>query len=170
MRMLPLLCAVAITIALSACDQNKKDEKVTVTTPGGNVTVSGGNGNFTMKSSDGKSSVEIASNGGASTDKVPGFVSVYPGSTVVSTVIGAEAAGGGGMVIYTTKAAPDEVIAFHKKNAEGAGLAETMNMTTQGSMSFTATDKASKRTVQVTVTKSDDGTTQAQAVWSSGGD
>jgi len=168
MRALSILCVVAVALPAAAC--GKKEEKnVTVTTPEGNVTMSQSGGKFTVNADNGKSSVTIASNGAASAASVPAYVSVYPGAKVVSTVVGAGNGNGGGMVVYTTSAAPEDVIAFHKKLAEGAGLAQTATMNMQGTLSYTASDEKTKRTMQVTVTKNGDGATQAEAVWSSGG-
>jgi len=168
MRVLPVLCAVAVAFLVASC--GKKEEKnVTVSTPEGNVSVSSGGGQVTMQSDNGKSSVTIASNGSASAASVPSYVSVYPGAKVTSTVIGAGGGNGGGMVIYTTDASPDAVIAFHKKQAEGAGLKQTVDMNMQGTLTYAATDEKTKHSMQVTVTKADGGMTQAEAVWSSGG-
>ena len=114
--------SAATCLLLASCDQNSSsksndftvkgdDGNVTINANGqkfsmkagdgksGNFTMSGDNGHFTMKASDGKQSVEINASGDTANLKLPGFVVLYPGGKVQSTVIDAGAHGGGGIVL-----------------------------------------------------------------------
>ncbi len=55
----------------------------------------------------------------------PAYAQVFPGAAVSSRVTGTNGGGVGGMVAYTTKASPEEVLDFYRKAAKAAGLAAT---------------------------------------------
>ena len=139
---IPLLLVAASAMLMSGCDQNKsvtvkdKDGDVTISANGqqfhvhandgkqSDVTVSGSGGNVTVHSTDGNATVEVNAAGVNVGGKLPGFVNIYPGAKVVSTVNGGSTGNGGGTVAFETGAAPADVIGFYKQKASGAGFTQ----------------------------------------------
>lgn len=155
----PLVCLVA----LAGCDRNK-DRTVTVSGSNGTVTMSGNGEHFTVKDEKGNQTVEVNANGGGVPSNLPGFVSVYPGASVQSSVVGNGSSGTGGTIVIKTSASIADVIAFYKQKATANGFSETMNMATGGTTMFTAGSKDNKHTIEV-IASTSDGATQAQVIW-----
>jgi len=139
----------AATALLAGCDQKPKEENhVSIAGKEGNVTISGNGQHMTMKADNGA--------------KMPDFAPLYPGAKVEATVTASE--NGGGTVSFKTTAQPAEIIAFYKQKTGAAGLAEKLNMSSEGNLTFMAAAADGKKTVQVIAAKADTGS-QVQVYW-----
>ncbi len=155
-------------LALASC--GKSDEKtVVVNDKGDKVTVSGNGQQFSVKSDDGKTTVNVNTSGVTSDLHLPAYVSVFPGAKVVSSANGMGTNGNGGMVLIETNAAPADVVAFYKKQGAAAGLTEKMSMTQQSATVLAYGTDDGKRSLEVTVNPGDNGAgSRAQVIWSGG--
>jgi hypothetical protein len=153
----------AATVLLAGCDQKSGNEEHHVSIAGkeGNVTISGNGQHMTMKADNGKTVVEVNSNG-IGNAKMPGFAPLYPGAKVEAAVTASE--NGGGTVSFQTTAQPADIIAFYKQKTGAAGLAEKLNMSSEGNLTFMAADADGKKTVQVVAAKADSGS-HVQVYW-----
>ena len=176
-----LLALGATVIALAGCDQGKnvtikdKNGSVVVSANGrhvtvhstdgkdGDVTINGNGTNYTVHSSDGNSTVEVNTNGVNVSGKLPGFVNIYPGAKVISSVNGGSSNGGGGTVAFETGAAPATVIGFYKEKASASGFQQNLDANDSGSLIYSAT--SGTKTIQVLASKDSTGT-HAQVTWS----
>ena len=134
--------------AMVITDQNGKTTSLTTTGEGANA-------GMEMKSSEGTMKI------GASSDKAPDWVPVYPGASPQSTFSTSSGAEQTGSYAFVTKDAADKVIAFYGDSLKSAGFAVS-NMTTNsdgkvGGM-VSGEDKANKRTVVVGLGSETDGT------------
>ena len=104
----------------------------------------------------------------AATDGPPAFASVYPGGEVDGPpVLATGPDGPGGLVTYLTDAKPETVIAFHRANAEAAGLSSVMAMNQGDARAYGAADD--KANLQVVAAPMPDGRTSVQLSWSAAG-
>ena len=129
-------------------DENGKSATLTASGEGANQ-------GLEVKSSEGTMKI------GAGADKAPDWVPVYPGSSPQSTFSASNAGEQSGSYTFTTSDAADKVISFYSDNLKAHGF-EVSNMTSNtggktGGM-VTGEDKASKRSVVVTLGGEDDGT------------
>jgi hypothetical protein len=119
------------------------------------TTSEGSSGGIEMKSSEG--TVKI----GASSDKAPGWVPAYPGSSPENTYSATNAGEQTGSFTFKTSDAAEKVIAFYSDTLKAHGFAVS-NMTgnTEGKTGgmVTGEDKTNKRTVMATIGTEDDGT------------
>ena len=129
-------------------------ESVAVSQSGDHMTMTGSNGE----------KVEIGDNQDVS-GKLPAYLPMYPGGQVKSSVFGNGKDGLGGMVMFHTNAAAADIIAFYKSKASAAGMADTMDMNSGGTILYAGNNDKTKETVQVAATKSNDGT-NVQLTWS----
>jgi hypothetical protein len=98
----------------------------------------------------------------------PGFAVVYPGGVVEADPVTASAAGAsGGLVTYVTDADPDAVIAFHRREAERAGLASVMAMNQGEARAYGAA--RDQNNLQVVASPTPEGRTSVQLSWSASG-
>jgi hypothetical protein len=161
MRSLTLALAAALALTVAGCGQKSEKKEVTVDTGNGKVTVNsnGNQGQMSITSNDGKSTIEF----NTANAKLPAFVPTYPGATVTNTITGTDGNGSGGTVVFTTADSPQTVIGFYKQRL--GGMKEAMAVTTGDAMMWSANDEANKRGVQITASKAGDGKTQAQVIW-----
>ncbi|HEY1614238.1 MAG TPA: hypothetical protein VGF97_11150 [Rhizomicrobium sp.] len=164
MRFLHLACL----LVLAGCDQNHHDQSkdaktVTIEGANGTVTISGNGTHYAVKSSHGSETVEISSNGAV--PSLPGFVPVYPGAKVVSSVVGAGGNGKGGTFVIEAGAPVDAVIGFYKGKMKSQGFSETMSLQSGASTMFSS--GSGKKSIEVVASASEGGT-RAQIVWSGG--
>jgi hypothetical protein len=160
------MLAVTATV-IAACGPS--DEKTVTNSDGSTVTAkteSDGSASYVAKSADGSTTVAMGT-GAAANAKTPAYAPVFPGATV-ETSVNANGANGGGMVMFKTNAAPSAVIAFYKKSAAASGLASQFDATNGDTMSYSAKDEKTNRTIAVVVTKAD-GVTSTQLTWSDHG-
>lgn len=94
---------------------------------------------------------------------LPDYAPLYPGAEVVTSITSEDAKSRGGMITYRTDAAPEEVVAFHRRAA--AGLPGAAEAGDGGTRSFGAGDLDGSRSVQVVAAPVGDLTT-VQLSWS----
>jgi hypothetical protein len=161
--------AVFVALSLSVCvivTGCGKSSEHTYASKDGNVTVSnsGDATHMTVNSANGTATVEFNSNGGVHA-AMPDFAPLYPGAKVTSSVVANNTNGSkGAQVAFTVDAPPSDVIAFYKKDADAAGLPQTLNMSQGDSMMLVA--GKDKKSLAVTVTKQDNGS-QVMVIWGS---
>lgn len=111
----------------------------------------------------------VADSGSLAAPGAPAFAILYPGATLDSpAVIASSPAGPGGLATYTTQAAPDDVIAFHREHAETAGLSSAMAMNQGDARAYGAANPSSGASLQVVASASGSGSTSVQLSWSAG--
>jgi len=140
--MRPILIAAAIVaVSLAACGKAEEKTKPGVkVSPGGTVTITGKDGAVVQSGPDVKADL-------------PEFAPLYPGSVPSGQVTSvASAEGSGGMFVYTAAATPEQVLGFYRERAKASGLGETAEMNMGAARMLSATDEASKRSLQVIVT------------------
>ncbi|TPW02178.1 MAG: hypothetical protein FD125_2183, partial [bacterium] len=100
----------------------------------------------------------------------PAFAVVYPGGTVEGPATVARGPDGpGGILSFTTEAAPDAVIDFYRQRAESAGLASVMAMNTGDARAYgAAASDGSGKLLRVVATPVEDGPTSVQLDWTAG--
>jgi hypothetical protein len=160
MRLFTIAMAIAAAALLAGCDQHP-DKTIKIKGKDGNVTISGNNEHMTVKSDDGKTTVEVNSNS-LGNQRLPDFAPAYPGAQVKVSV--ASPTEGGGTFAFETSDTPENVIAFYKDKAASAGLAEKLNMNTNGVVTYMAGAADDKKTLQV-ITTSTGASTNVQVTW-----
>lgn len=99
----------------------------------------------------------------------PAFADLYPGGVLdAPAVIASSAAGPGGLATYTTDADPDAVIAFHRAQAEAAGLSSANVMEQGEARAYGATSADGEKNLQVVASATEAGPTSVQISWSAG--
>ncbi|MNU78977.1 hypothetical protein D3C71_685810 [compost metagenome] len=108
--------------------------------------------------------------GAASIDGAPAFAALYPGAQADGpATVATGPTGPGGLIIFTTEAAPEAVVAFYRQRAEAAGLAPVMAMNQGEARAYgAAARKADGPTLQVVASPGEDGLTSVQLTWSAG--
>ena len=129
-------------------------ESVRVSDTGDHITMTGQNGE----------KIEIGGKQDVSA-KLPAYLPMYPGGEVKSSFFGNGKDGAGGVVMFHTKAAAQDVIAFYKQKATSAGMADAMDMNSGGTILYAGNNDKTKESVQVAATKSSDGA-DVQLTWS----
>ena len=154
------LIILAACLALAACGKSDKDKKEVIVSDGnGAVSVTGNGEHMTIKSDDGKTTVNINANGLGDV-KLPDYAPLYPGAKTQGMVTAKNESGG--TVAFETGASPQQVIDFYKQKTAAAGLAEKMNMAAGTGITFMASDD--KKTLQVVAAKTDSGS-HVQIFW-----
>jgi hypothetical protein len=122
-----------------------KGERATINAHG-----DGQNGSLEINGPDGSMKFGAGANA-----KMPDWVPVYPGATPTANFSMQGGDGSGGTFTYTTKDAPDAVIAFYNRTLTGNGfkITSTVNGTANGASGnmLSAENEATKQTVVVTV-------------------
>ncbi|MFI4975803.1 MAG: hypothetical protein ACHP84_14780 [Caulobacterales bacterium] len=148
-----LLLAASAALALSACQRAViHDNQVTVSEnagPGGTVQV-------TVAGKDGS----VTTMGKQLPADLPPYAKLYPGGSLTSTV---NTPGHGGMIAFTTKAAPQAVVDFYKADAAQANLTSVMDSSTMnpggmGAHVMVFSQTGTQRSMSVTVEQQSDGT------------
>jgi hypothetical protein len=160
MRLITIAAAIAVAVLAAGCDQHP-NKTVKIKDKDGSVTISGNTEHMTVKSDDGKTTVEINSNG-LGNQKLPDFAPAYPGAQVKVSV--ASQTQGGGTFAFETSDAPEKVIAFYKDKAASTGLAEKLNMNANGALTYMASAGDDKKTLQVIAAKTG-ASTNVQVYW-----
>lgn len=108
--------------------------------------------------------------GAASIDGAPAFAALYPGAQADGpATVATGPTGPGGLITFTTEAAPEAVVAFYRQRAEAAGLAPVMAMNQGEARAYgAAARKADGPTLQVVASPGEDGLTSVQLTWSAG--
>src|SRR5258708_36007930 len=119
------------------------------------ITANTEQGNLEMKGPEG--TIKIGNN----SDKAPGCVPVYPGSTPQNTMSVSANGKQSGTYVFVTQDAPDKVLSSYADALKTSGMtASTTSNNTDGKVSgiVTGSDQDHKRSVLVTVSQETDGT------------
>ena len=101
-------------------------------------------------------------------DGAPAFAVIYPGGVPEGPATTARGPDGpGGIIAFTTDAAPAEVVAFYRQRAEAAGLKSINTMNRGDSMGYSAGDGADGRgqLLSVVATRIEGEPTGVQLSW-----
>ena len=103
-------------------------------------------------------------------DGAPVFAALYPGAQAdAPATVASGPTGPGGLITFTTDAAPEAVIAFYRQRAEAAGLAPVMAMNQGEARAYgAAARKTDGATLQVVASPGEGGLTSVQLTWSAG--
>ncbi len=103
--------------------------------------------------------------GARAAEGAPNYAVIYPGGAIESDPVTSAAAGSeGGLVTYLTDADPETVIAFHRRQAEAAGLASIMAMNQGEARAYGAAKD--QNNLQVVASPTPEGRTSVQLSWS----
>ncbi len=106
----------------------------------------------------------IVGSGAGASAKMPDYAPLYPGAEV-QTSVNASGSSAGGMVMFKSKDSSDAVIAFYRKSAAAAGMANVVDTASGDTKAFTASSDTTHHSLSVVSNKSDDGVT-VQVTWS----
>ncbi|MFC3097423.1 putative periplasmic lipoprotein [Alteraurantiacibacter palmitatis] len=143
------------TLLLAACGSSNEG---TVQTEDGEVAYdvdqSGEETNVTITAEDGST---VVANSGSGTADFPAGFSLYPGATVVSSMVINANDGAGSMITVHSSATPEDLAAHYRREAEAAGIAIGMNATVNGSVMLNG-EGANGRTFSFSASPNGDGT------------
>jgi hypothetical protein len=146
-----MIGAMAALLVLGACGgggektmTTEDGDKVTVRTDGDNQAV-----NITSEGKDGTTGTFAAGDSARWPADAPAYAPAYPGAKVEGGFSGTTSEGATAMTSFSTADAPDKVVEFYKARAAEAGLADVSTMDMGGQKLFTASDKASGRSLMV---------------------
>lgn len=100
----------------------------------------------------------------------PNFAALYPGAVIEGApTLATGPAGPGGVVIFTTDAPPETVVAYYRQRAEAAGLRPVMSMNQGDARAYGAAASGENGpSLQVVASPADGGLTSVQLTWSAG--
>lgn len=100
----------------------------------------------------------------------PTFAALYPGAQADGAPTAANGPSGpGGLITFSTHAAPEAVVAFYRQRAEKAGLASIMAMNQGEARAYGAAASGDRgASLQVVASPGEDGLTSVQLSWSAG--
>lgn len=103
-------------------------------------------------------------------DGAPVFAALYPGAQIDSpATLASGPTGPGGLITFTTDAAPETVVAFYRQRAEAAGLSPVMAMNQGEARAYGAAARKDKgASLQVVASPGESGLTSVQLSWSAG--
>jgi hypothetical protein len=139
-----VVMVLAAGLALGGCDNKHKSDSAKEENGHAKIVV----GNTKIEAAD--------EHGGpvALPESMPPYAAVYPGADV-RAVVTTNQESMTAMITYVTTAKPEDVLAFHKKNAQEAGLTDTQDVQVGGLWHFAAEDKAKKINLTVTIVAED---------------
>jgi hypothetical protein len=145
MRFAAWIMAGSIAALLAACGSETSGE---FTTEGGEsaeytIDEKSGETRMTVDGPDGPATLRSGAEVPLSLPK--GF-SLYPGAKVVTNTVVKKPDGTGVMVMFETPDAPDKVIAHYRREAEAAGIAISVAMTTDRTVMIGGEDKGGRLT------------------------
>lgn len=129
-------------------DENGKTTSMTTTGEGANAGIE-------MKSSEGTMKM------GASSDKAPDWVPVYPGSSPQNTFSASNGSEQSGSYTFTTSDSPEKLISFYGDSLKSNGFAvSNLTSNSEGKVGgmVSGEDKTNKRTIVVSLGTESDGT------------
>ena len=156
--------AVALTVGLIGCDERSEAAPETALPPPADAPAE------TVAVAAPMAEAAAPPADAAAIDGAPAFAALYPGAQADGpATIANGPAGPGGLITFTTDAAPDAVVAFYRQRAEAAGLAPVMAMNQGEARAYgAAARKADGATLQVVASPGEDGLTSVQLTWSAG--
>lgn len=95
----------------------------------------------------------------------PAFAETYPGAEIEQATLSEADGTFGGLMVFTTGAPAEEIIAFYRDRAEAAGLSPTMAMAQGDTQAYGAAHPQSGATLSV-VASPDGARTSVQLSWS----
>lgn len=158
--------AVALTVGLIGCDERSEAAPETALPPPADAPAE-----IPPVAAAARVAADSAAPAGAaSIDGAPAFAALYPGAQADGPATVANGpTGPGGLITFTTDAAPDAVVAFYKQRAEAAGLAPVMAMNQGEARAYGAAARtANGATLQVVASPGEAGLTSVQLTWSAG--
>ena len=159
--------AVALTVGLTGCDGRSEaapEIEAAAATPKTPPVE-------TLAATDAAPSAAVAASADAAPiNGAPVFAALYPGAQVdAPATVASGPTGPGGLITFTTEAAPDTVVAFYRQRAEAAGLSPVMAMNQGEARAYgAAARKADGATLQVVAAPGEGGLTSVQLTWSAG--
>jgi len=162
-RMLATAALVSL-MALAACDGSEPQAPVDTPNP-----ASQGSDTAADSPGPGTSPVDVEK-AAVGADGIPVFAALYPDAELSAPATRADGPDGpGGLVAFTTSAAPDVVVDYYKQRAEGAGLTSISAMNQGEARAYAAASPdGGGASVQVVAAPTEDGTTSVQLSWSAG--
>ena len=123
-------------------------------TSGGFTTEGGESAEYTIDKKSGETRMTVDGPDGPATLRsgaevplsLPEGFSLYPGAKVVTNTLVKKPDGTGVMVMFETPDAPDKVIAHYRREAEAAGIAISVAMTTDRTVMIGGEDKGGRLT------------------------
>ena len=163
--------AVAFTVGLTGCDGRSEAAPETSQSPSADASpVDTALPQPSQAPTQGQASAAATGAAEPAADGAPAFAALYPGAQVDSpATVASGPAGPGGLITFTTEAAPDAVVAFYRQRAETAGLAPVMAMNQGEARAYgAAARKENGATLQVVASPGEGGLTSVQLTWSAG--
>ena len=159
--------AVALTVGLVGCDERSEAAPETSLPPPADAPAEIAPAAAAAPAT---ANVAAAPAGAASIDGAPAFAALYPGAQADGpATVATGATGPGGLITFTTDAAPDAVVAFYRQRAEAAGLAPVMAMNQGEARAYGAAARTTNgATLQVVASPGEGGLTSVQLTWSAG--
>lgn len=103
----------------------------------------------------------------ASRVATPAYAPIYPGATVINSVIGESGVGKGGTVTYRVNASPAAVIGFYEQKVKAAGKPVTMNAEMSPTVRMlTAGDSGDGKGAMQVIASGAGAGTEVQLTWS----
>ena len=155
--------AVALTVGLVGCDERSEAAPETSLPPPADAPAE-------IAPATAAAPAPAAPADAAPIDGAPAFAALYPGAQADGPATVANGpTGPGGLITFTTDAAPDAVVAFYRQRAEAAGLAPVMAMNQGEARAYGAAARtANGATMQVVASPGEGGLTSVQLTWSAG--
>lgn len=156
--------ALTATLVAAGCGQSPTQDAVAA----GDATVGETAGAAPEPES---ATVSAAGSAAPAAPGAPVFAVVYPGGEISAPpTVARGPEGPGGILSFTTDAAPDTVVAFYRQRAEAAGLASVMAMNQGEARAYgAAAEDGSGKLLRVVATPVENGPTSVQLDWTAGG-
>ena len=162
--------AVAFTVGLTGCDERSEAAPETSLPPSAEAQPAAAAPTALAEAEAAPAPVAAPAADATAIDGAPAFAALYPGAqTDAPATLASGPTGPGGLITFTTEAAPEAVVAFYRQRAEAAGLAPVMAMNQGEARAYgAAARKADGPTLQVVASPGEDGLTSVQLTWSAG--
>lgn len=156
--------AVALTVGLIGCDERSEAAPESSPSPAAEAPMA-----EAAPSVAPSSTADVGADRTA-IDGAPAFAVLYPGAEADGpATLASGVAGPGGLITFTTDAAPDTVVAFYRQRAEAAGLAPVMAMNQGEARAYGAAARQDNGpSLQVVASPGEGGVTSVQLTWSAG--
>ena len=159
--------AVAFTVGLTGCDERSEAAPETSLPPTAATSSAEATAPVAAETAAAPAATPAAA---TAIDGAPVFAALYPGAqTDAPATLASGPAGPGGLITFTTEAAPEAVVAFYRQRAEAAGLSPVMAMNQGEARAYgAAARKENGATLQVVASPGEGGLTSVQLTWSVG--
>ncbi len=160
------LVAASAVLLLAACGKTEEAETPTPMEPKAEAPAApaGSPGPGQTVTADGAT---VSVGEAASKVATPPYAPIYPGATVITSVIGESGVGKGGTVTYRVSASPAAVIGFYEQKVKAAGKPVTMNAEMSPTVRMlTAGDSGDGKGAMQVIASGAGGGTEVQLTWS----